>query len=429
MKTMLSLFIFLLGNLCLSAQYPIQYVYCGAMLNVESGDLEKGVTIVVNGDRIAGIIQGHPEPPEDVEAVDLKNMTVLPGLIDMHVHLEFQLDRNSYAEQFSLEDSDRAYRSVGYAEATLRAGFTTVRDLGGSGVSISLRDAIASGLLPGPRVLTAGKTLSVTGGHGDPTNGLRRSLQPQEAGPSVGIANGSAECQQAVRVQVQRGANCIEVAATGDLLSVTRNAFAPHFTEEELQAIVETAEDYGLPISAPAHGAEGIKRAARAGVNSIEHATMMDQEAIDLLRQYGTWYVPTLMVGEAVRDSAVVPGFFPPLVVPKALFVGPNMRNTFARAHEAGVKIAFGTGAGVFQHGLNAIEFELMVGLGMEELEAIRTATLHGSMLLGMEGEVGVIKRGAYADLVAVQGNPLQNISLLQNIRFVMKGGQVYKHL
>jgi len=306
------------------------------------------------------------------------------------------------------------------------AGFTTVRDLGGSGVNISLRNAINKGIIKGLRVYTAGKSIATTGGHADPTNGYRKELMG-DPGPAEGVANGAEECRQAVRQRYKDGSDLIKITATGGVLSVAKSGKNPQFFEDEIDAIVKTAKDYGFKVAVHAHGEEGMKRAIRAGVNSIEHGTFMDDEAIELFKKHGTWYVPTITAGKAVGDSAKIPGYYPPVVVPKALETGPQIQKTFAKAYKAGVKIAFGTDAGVYKHGMNWLEFGYMIEAGMTPMDAIRSATISAADLLGEKDKLGSIEAGKLADIVAVHGDPLKDAKSFGKVVFVMKDGMVYK--
>jgi imidazolonepropionase-like amidohydrolase len=357
--------------------------------------------------------------------IDLRNKTVLPGLIDMHVHLSSETNKNSYVEGFRLNPEDFALRSVNYADKTLLAGFTTVRDLGGA-TTIALRNAINQGYIPGPRIIAAGKSIATTGGHADPTNGVNRELM-HDPEAKEGVINGPEEARKAVRQRYKEGSDVIKITATGGVLSNAKDGAGAQFTEEEIRAVVTTAKDYGFKVAAHAHGAEGMKRAIRAGVASIEHGTFMDEEAMQLMKKHGTYFVPTIIAGKSVADSAKITGYYPPLVVPKALATGPKIQATFAKAYKAGVKIAFGTDAGVFMHGKNGLEFEYMTAVGMPPIAAIRAATVNAADLLGMSDKIGSLEAGKLADLIAVNENPLQNIKTLQQVSFVMKEGRVYK--
>lgn len=401
-------------------------IHCGTLIDCVSNAAQKEMTIVVEGNKILSAEKGYKNPSSADKVIDLKNKTVLPGLMDMHVHLEFESRKGGTVDKFTMNPADYAFNSVVFAERTLLAGFTTVRDLGGSGVNISLRNAINSGKIKGPRVFTAGKSISGTGGHMDPTNGYCDELMG-DPGAKDGVANGADDCRKAVRQQYKNGADLIKIASTGGVLSVAKDGSAPQFTEEEIKAIVQTAKDLGLSVACHAHGAEGMKRAIRAGVASIEHGTLMDDEVIALLKQYGTYYVPTLTAGKSVVDSSKIPNYYPDIVIPKAQTIGPQMQSTFSKAYKSGVKIAFGTDAGVFKHGKNAIEFQYMVEAGMPALEAIRSATVSAAQLLGISSLAGTIEAGKYADIIAVDGNPLVDIKTLMNVSFVMKDGVIYK--
>jgi imidazolonepropionase-like amidohydrolase len=307
------------------------------------------------------------------------------------------------------------------------AGFTTVRDVGGGGnVNIALRNAINRGLVNGPRVYTAGRSLATTGGHADPTNGMRADLVRQPT-PEEGVVNSVDDARRAVRARYQDGADLIKITATGGVLSVASSGQNPQFTEEEIRAIVEISKDYDFKVAAHAHGAEGMKRAIRAGVASIEHGTYMDDEAMALMKKHGTYYVPTIIAGKWVGEKSKIDGFFPEIVRPKAAEIGPLIQGTFARAFKAGVKIAFGTDTGVSAHGDNAKEFQYMVEAGMPALSAIRTATVEGATLIGIEKNAGVVDVGKWADIVATPQDPTQDITTMQRVSFVMKNGVIYK--
>jgi imidazolonepropionase-like amidohydrolase len=402
----------------------ITYVHCGGLIQVEEGVYDTAKTIIIHDDRISQIADGYLQVPDSVMAIDLRGSTVMPGLFDLHVHIEKEYSKDYYLERFTLNPADRAYRSVKYAKRTLEAGFTTVRDLGGTGVNISLRDAINEGAVTGPRIFTAGRSIATTGGHADPTNGFKEELMG-DPGPLLGVVNGPLECRKAVRQRYKNGANVIKITATGGVLSVAADGLNPQFTEEELEAIVSTANDYGLLTAAHAHGDEGMQRAIRAGIHTIEHGTFMSDSTIQLMKDMGTYYVPTLTAGQAVAEYAEIPGYYPEVVIPKARSVGPQIQSTFERAHAAGVKIAFGTDAGVFPHGQNAREFALMVQAGMSPIETIQSATTIAARLLGVDTDLGSLSPGKVADIIAVPGNPLQDIHLMENVTFVMQDGEV----
>ncbi len=402
-------------------------LHCGKLIDVRNKKVLEAMSVIIEGNKITDVKKGYAEPRTSDKVIDLKNSTVMPGLMDMHVHLEGETKKGAVAERFTLNPADIAFESIKYANVTLMAGFTTVRDLGGSGVNISLRNAVNKGLLVGPRIYTAGKSIATTGGHADPTNGYRKNLMG-DPGPNEGVINGADEARKAVRQRYKDGSDLIKVTATAGVLSQAKDALGAQFTEEELKAIVETAKDYGFRVAAHAHGAEGMKRAIRAGVSSIEHGTFMDDEAIELFKKFGTWYVPTIIAGKSTGDSARIPGYYSEIVTPKALAVGPKIQSTFAKAYLAGVKIAFGTDAGVFMHGKNWKEFVYMVEGGMPAIEAISSATVNGADLLGVSDILGVIEKGKLADIIAVDGDPVKDISVMQKVIFVMKDGLIYKN-
>ena len=409
----------------LHAQQTI--LHCGRLIDVKNKKIAENMSVVIEGNKITDVKSGYVTANPSAKIIDLKNSTVMPGLMDMHVHMESQTKKGAVADRFTMNPPDIAFESVNYAKVTLLAGFTTVRDLGGSGVNISLRNAINKGFIEGPRIYTAGKSIATTGGHADPTNGYRKSLMG-DPGPADGVINGPDEARKAVRQRYKDGSDLIKITATGGVLSQAKDASGAQFTDDELKAIMETAKDYGFTVAAHAHGAEGMKRAIRAGITSIEHGTYMDDEAIELFKKYGTWYVPTIIAGKSTADSAKIPGYYSEIVTPKAQAVGPHIQATFAKAYKAGVKIAFGTDAGVFMHGRNAKEFAYMVEGGMPPLEAIRCATLNAAELLGVADMLGTIEKGKLADIVAVGGDPVKDIHVMENIIFVMKNGVVYKN-
>ncbi len=407
----------------LNAQRTI--LLCGRLIDVKDKKVMENVSIIVEGNKITEVTNEFINGSGKV--IDLKNRSVMPGLMDMHVHLESETKKGAAAERFTMNPQDIAFESVKYANATLMAGFTTVRDLGGTGVNVSLRNAVNKGSVIGPRIFTAGKSIATTGGHADPTNGYRKNLMG-DPGPNEGVINGADEARKAVRQRYKDGSDLIKITATGGVLSQAKDASGAQFTEEELKAIVETAKDYGFKVAAHAHGAEGMKRAIRAGVTSIEHGTFMDDEAIGLFKKYGTWYVPTIIAGKSSADSAKIPGYYSEIVTPKALAVGPKIQATFAKAYKAGVKIAFGTDAGVFMHGKNWKEFVYMTEGGMPAIEAIRSATVNGAELLGLTDILGTIEKGKLADIIAVDGDPLKDIRVMKKVKFVMKEGVIYKN-
>jgi imidazolonepropionase-like amidohydrolase len=423
MKPLFTLALLML-SLSLSAQQT--YIYCGNLVDVEKGKVVSERTIIVEDDVIKDIKNGFVEVPEGSELIDLRNSTVLPGLFDMHVHLESETSKNNYIKPFTLNEADVAYEAQVHAKTTLMVGFTSVRDLGGTGVNTSLRNAINKGLVMGPTVYSAGKSIATTGGHADPTNGYKADLMGHP-GPDQGVINGVEEARQAVRQRYKNGADVIKITATGGVLSVAKSGQNPQFFEDEIRAIVETANDYGMITAAHAHGDEGMQRAIRAGIKTIEHGTLMSEETMELMKEYDTYYVPTITAGKSVAELAEIEGYYPALVVPKAKAIGPKIQSTFEKAYKKGVNIAFGTDAGVFKHGNNAKEFGYMVEVGMPAMEAIQSATIIPAQLLKVDASYGSIDKGKMADIIAVKANPLEDISTMTEVIFVMKHGKVVK--
>ncbi|WP_373074525.1 amidohydrolase family protein [Zeaxanthinibacter enoshimensis] len=423
MKKLIFLLV-ILGTLTLSAQTT--YLQCGAILDTKTGKLLPERTIVVNGNKISEIRDGYVGDKASMRIIDLRSKTVMPGFIDMHVHIESESNPKAYLQTYTLNEADIAFNSVGFAETTLMAGFTTVRDLGGSGVNIAIRDAIAAGKIKGPRVFTAGKAIGTTGGHADPTNGYREDLLG-DPGPKEGVVNSVDDARKAVRQRYKNGADLIKITATGGVLSVAKNGQNPQFTLEEIKAITQTAADYGYHVAAHAHGDEGMQRAVKGGVKTIEHGTLMSEETMQLMKEYDAYLVPTITAGKEVTENARIEGYFPAVIAKKALEIGPMIQDTFKKAYELGVPIAFGTDAGVFPHGANAREFVYMVEAGMPVLKAIQSATLTNARLLGMQDSLGQISKDFLADIIAVDGNPLENVNLLKEVTFVMKDGEVVK--
>jgi imidazolonepropionase-like amidohydrolase len=401
-------------------------IYCGKLVDTKSLQVQTEMTIIVEGKTISDIQKGYMAPATNDKLIDLKNRTVMPGLIDCHVHLEGETTSDQVKE-FRENIADIAFESTVYAQTTLMAGFTTVRDVGGVGVNIALRNAIRKGIVMGPHIYTAGKIISSTGGHADPTVGYRKDLMG-DPGPIDGVANGREECIKAVRERYKEGADLIKITASGGVLSLEKDGTGPQFSEEEIRVIVETAKDYGMKVAAHAHGAEAIKRAILAGVASIEHGSFMDDEDITLFKKYGVWFVPTIIAGKSVTDSAAKPGYFPALIAEKATAIGPKMMTNFSKAYKAGVKIAFGTDAGVYAHGKNWMEMEYMNQAGMPVLEVLRSATVSAADLIGISDKAGSIEKGKWADIVAVDGDPVKDIQVMGSMKFVMKEGVVYKN-
>lgn len=403
------------------------YIHCGKLIDTQNGRVLTEKTIVVSGNTISSVEDGYVNPTTSTDKiVDLKTKTVMPGWIDMHVHIESETGPTKYLEEFMLNDADIAYNAQEIALRTLMAGFTTVRDLGGSGVNVSLRNAINDKKVTGPRIFTVEKSLATTGGHADPTNGRKNDLMG-DPGPKEGVVNSIEDAKKAVRQRYKNGADWIKITATGGVLSMAKSGSNPQFFEDEIAAIVTTAKDYGMKVAAHAHGDEGMQRAIKAGVKTIEHGTEMSAETMALMKQHKAFYVPTISAGMYVAEKAKVENFYPAIIVPKALAIGPQIQDTFGKAYKAGVSIAFGTDAGVFPHGDNAKEFIYMTEAGMPVMEALQSATVTNANLLGMKGKLGVIEAGFIADIIATNDDPTQNINAVEEVVFVMKDGVVYK--
>ena len=420
-----TLALLLLGVLPASAE-PTTVLACGKLLDVNTRTILDKQLITIDQDRITSIRSGDRYKGE-AQVVDLSEHTCLPGLIDMHVHLMVAYSTAYELDKIRLGPPDLALLAAWNAELTLMAGFTTVRDLGDrADVTVALRNAIAKGIATGPRVFTSGMPLSSTGGHDDPTNGYRAGLR-RDPGPVEGIINGPVDARKAVRQRYKNGADLIKISATGGVLSQAKSGKNSQLFKDELDAIVATANAYGFKVAAHAHGVEGMQLAIRAGVASIEHGSLMDADTMRLMKQHDTYLVPTIMAGNFVTEKAKIDGYFPEMVQPKAAAIGPQIQATFGRAYQAGVKIAFGTDTGVSAHGDNAQEFSLMVEAGMPPMEAIVSATKNAADLLGESDHLGSISVGKYADVIAVRGNPIEDITLLEHIGFVMKDGIIYK--
>jgi imidazolonepropionase-like amidohydrolase len=404
---------------------------CNRLIDVAAGKVREDQSILIEGNRIKAV-GSNEDIASSMEGTRAGHMisldTCLPGLMDMHVHLRHQNTANHYIKPFVQSEADYTLKAAHFARITLDAGFTTVRDLGdGSFETVALRNAISAGHAVGPRIFAAGKSIATTGGHADPTNGFKPALMGEPT-PAQGVVNSPDEAREAVRYRYKRGADVIKITATGGVLSLAKSGQNPQFTSEEVKALIDTANDYGMGVAAHAHGAEGMRRAVEAGIRSIEHGTYMTSEIMELMKEHGTFFVPTMLAGKFVGEKSKVDGYFPEVVRPKAAAIGPVIKDTFAKAHKAGVKIAFGTDSGVSAHGDNAQEFSLMVEGGMSPMQAIQAATIRSAELLFEEKNLGQVAPGMYADIVAVDGNPLGNISLLEAIPFVMKNGVVYKN-
>mgnify|MGYP001266799673 FL=1 len=424
MKTLPLLFLSILCSLSTQLYGQSIYIHAGQLIDGYTDNPLQNVTVIVEDGHVVSVEKDFLSPDNGSEVLDLSNHTLMPGWIDLHVHLENETSPTRYLDSYRLNDADIAFQSAVYAEKTLMAGFTTVRDLGGTGVNIALRNAINKGYTLGPRVITVGKSIATTGGHADPTNGWKNELMGRP-GPPEGVINGPFEAREAVRQRYKNGADHIKITSTGGVLSVAKSGQNPQFLNDELAAIVETANDYEMHVAAHAHGEEGMLRAVEAGVRTIEHGTYMSERVMDKMIGKGAYYVPTISAGNFVAEKAEIDGYYPEIVVPKAKAIGPQITSTFAKAYSYGVPIAFGTDAGVFPHGENAKEFGYMVEAGMPVMEVIQSATSIAAKVLGLEEEIGHVVPGFIADLVAVPGNPFESIEVMERPSFIMKSGVI----
>jgi len=425
MKKLILFSIFFI-SLGISAQNT--YIHCGKLIDTKNGKVLTNKTIIVSGNTIKSIENNFVNPTNLSDVViDLKTKTVMPGWIDMHVHIEAETSPTAYLDEFTKNEADVAYDAQEIAGRTLMAGFTTVRDLGGSGVNVSLRNAINKKKVKGPRIFTAEKSLATTGGHADPTNGVKSELMG-DPGSKEGVVNSVEDAKKAVRQRYKNGADWIKITATGGVLSVAKSGSNPQFFVDEIEAIVKTAKDYGMKVAAHAHGDEGMVRAIKGGVKTIEHGTQMSESTMDLMKQYNAYLVPTISAGKYVAEKAKIENYYPAIIVPKALAIGAQIQETFRKAYKRGVPIAFGTDAGVYPHGENAKEFIYMTEVGMPVMAALQSATTTNAMLLDMEKQLGAIEPGFLADIIATNEDPTENINTVENVVFVMKDGVVYKN-
>jgi imidazolonepropionase-like amidohydrolase len=406
----------------------VTVIHAGQLLD-KPGQAPRGQsTIIIRNGKVAEVLNGHQSGPAGATLIDLKDKFVLPGLIDSHVHLDSDAGGNAgLIEAVTDSPARAAYRAAGNAKKTLMAGFTTVRNLGdGSGATLALRDAVAAGELPGPRIFDAGNAISTTSGHMDATLSLTEDLHP--AINQENLCDGVESCRRAVRLQIRRGVDVIKIATTAGVNSRIGAGLGRQIFDDEVKALVDTAHLYGKKMAVHAHGEDGINAALAAGADSIEHGTMLDDESIRLFKKSGAYYVPTLStVNGYIERLAKDPNAYPPAVLEKVKWRIGVTGKSLAKAYPAGVKIAFGTDAGVSKHGKNADEFELMVKHGMSASAAIQAATMNAATLLGVEKEVGSLEPGKAADMIAVTGDPTADVTVLKSVRFVMKDGRVFK--
>lgn len=399
------------------------YIRAGSLVDVERSRVLRDQVILVRGERIERVAAAAELPvPADARVLDLSGHTVLPGLIDAHVHLIGDAGKHGYR---ALEDSvpRQTVSGVKNARATLLAGFTSVRNVGNDGFAdVALRDGIDDGDVIGPRMTVAGPAIGMTGSHCAGNN----LLPPEFAAPDAGVADGPWAIRAEVRRNIKFGATVIKTCSTGGVLSKGTKVGAPQYTVEELTAVAEEAHSHGLKVASHAHGAEGIRNAILAGIDSIEHASLIDDEGIRLAKQRGTTLVMDVYVTDFILSEGEAAGILPESLE-KERQVGQVQRDNFRKAHAAGINLVFGTDAGVYPHGLNARQFAVMVRFGMSPMEAVRSATIEAAKLLGTDAAVGSVGAGKYADLIAVPGDPLADIRLLENVVFVMKGGVVHK--
>ena len=423
----LPLAIAFVGRPAAAADTPaaVTVLHCPRLFDSLEGKMLGQTSIVISGDKFEKIESGF-QTVAGAKVIELADATCLPGLIDDHVHLDGEFGKTTYIDATRLNFADYVLRSTLYAKRTLLAGFTTVRNVGDHDYdTVALRNEIAAGYVIGPRIFTAGPAMSTTGGHADGTNGLSMALQG-DPGPLQSIFNGADEARKVVRLHYKEGADLIKAMPSGGVMDLGTNGSNPQMTEDEIKAIVDTAHDYGMKVAVHAHGAEAIRRAVVAGVDSVEHGTFMDDQDIQLMKEHGTFYCPTVYTGQFVAAQAKL-GAYPPAVAAKALEVGPQIMKTVTRAYQGGVKFAYGTDAGVYPHGQNWEDFIYLVKAGLPPAYTLQMATINAAQLLGHQDELGSVTAGKYADVVGVPGDPLQDITVMSKVSFVMKAGTIYK--
>ncbi|WOH39527.1 amidohydrolase family protein [Thalassotalea fonticola] len=407
----------------------IKVIHAGELLTVPGKTVLKNQTITITDNKISNIQQGFiraKEIDENATFIDLKDSFVMPGLMDMHVHLQFEYGANNASSKLKMSDEEMAMQSVSFAKKTLMAGFTTVRDLGGNPQPLyALREGINKEWIDGPRIIAAGR-VSVTGGHLD-VDGMRHDLI-EKYSPDT-LCDGASDCRKATRKAVKYGADVIKIASTGGVLSDTNTGTGQQMADDEIKEIVDTAHALGRKVASHAHAASGINAALRAGVDSIEHGSYADEDSITLFKYSGAYLVPTLLAGDTVVKMANTSEFMSEAVKSKAIRVGSDMLKNFARAYQAGVKIAFGTDSGVSRHGTNAHEAVLMFNAGMAPMDILKSATVNAADLIDKTATLGTLEKGKFADIIAMDENPLQDISQLEKVEFVMKNGTVFKNL
>ncbi|PAJ74602.1 Xaa-Pro dipeptidase [Pseudoalteromonas sp. NBT06-2] len=406
-----------------------QVIHAGSILPIPGKPPLKNQTLVITDGIITEIRKGFVNPQEiakNATLIDLSSHFVLPGLMDMHVHLQGEFSPKNDSEKLRMSDADKLVKSAYFAKKTLMAGFTTVRDLGGSPEqSFALRDDIKKGFLQGPRIIAAGSNVAVTGGHGD-VDGMRPDLLDMHTAQT--ICDGPYDCRRATRRAIKYGADVIKITSTGGVLSDTNTGTGQQMADDELTEVVNAAHALGRKVASHAHAATGINAALRAGVDSIEHGSYADEESIKLFKQTGAYLVPTLMAGDTVVDMAKNSNFMSPVIAAKAIRVGGDMIANFKRSVKAGVKIAYGTDSGVSRHGNNAREAVLMYQTGMQPNEIIKSATINAADLIGKSDSLGTLETGKIADIIAVDNSPLENIEALLDVDFVMKSGLIIKN-